>query len=97
MPTFFEDLKNEFGKSADYVAQKVAEFSDAAKDQVELLDLKKDRYLKHKELGELTFQLISKEHKINVEEDVQIKVLVNAIETINRKIESLEKTLPEKK
>jgi len=91
MPSLLDDLKDEFGKSADFFVQKVTEFSDAAKDQVELLDLKKDRYLKHKELGELTFQLISIEKKINIEEDPRIKVLVSTIEAFSRKIETLGK------
>ncbi|MBL7958954.1 hypothetical protein JNL27_01820 [bacterium] len=90
MPTLIDDLKKEFGKGAEFFSQKVVEFSDAAKEQVELLELKKDRYVKQRELGELTFQLISKEHEQNVEEHPRIKVLVSAIDVYNRKIEALQ-------
>lgn len=97
MPSLFDDLKNEFGKSADFFSQKVIEFSDAAKGQVELLELKKDRYLKYKELGELTFQLILKENIRNIEEDPRIKIVVSAIEVYNRQIDALEQSQLNKK
>jgi hypothetical protein len=97
MPSLFDDLKNEFGKSADLFSQKVAEFSEAAKGQVELLDLKKDRYLKYKELGELTFQMIFNEHIKNAEDDPRIKVLVHEIQVCNTKIAALEAAQQPKK
>ncbi|MBL7994689.1 hypothetical protein JNM05_04885 [bacterium] len=90
MPSPLDDLKKEFGKGTDFFSRKVVEFSAAAKEQVELLELKKDRYLKQKELGELTFQLICNEHEQNVEENPRIKALVSAIDIYNRKIEALQ-------
>ena len=90
MPSLFDDLKKEFGKHAEVFGEKINEFSETAKGQFEIINLKKDRYLLLKELGECVFQLAEKKQTA-MENDDRVKGLVAQIRSLNEKIDLLEK------
>ncbi len=91
MPSLFDDFKKEFGKHAEVFSEKMNELSETAKDQFEIINLKKDRYLKLKELGDRVFQM-SKENKFNIKNDTHVKKLIAAIKSLNGKIGKLDKS-----
>jgi hypothetical protein len=94
MPSLFDDLKKEFGKHAEVFTDKMNEFSETAKGQFEIINLKKDRYLQYKELGERVFELLVNENTSDPGSDVHVKTLVEEITLLNDKIARLEKPNP---
>jgi hypothetical protein len=86
-----DDLTNELNKGAEIVTKKIKEYSEETRIRINILTLKKDKYLALKELGERTYDLLSQ--KQNVAQDLKIKDSMSKLEKIDNKISALENEL----
>jgi hypothetical protein len=91
MASLFDDLKKEFGKSAEIFSEKMNEFSETAKGQFEIINLKKDRYLHLKELGDRVYNLATTGALSTAESDAEVTAKIEEIRTLTEKIDKLEK------
>lgn len=86
----FARWKEDVLRGSDSLVEKVQELGADARKQIRVLELKKDRFLVQKELGELVFRLITVEGRQQIESDLHVSNLVHQLKTLETAIRDLE-------
>ena len=88
MGTLFEDIKNGIRDGIELVVDKTEEYSKIGKLKVDILGIKRNIEKLFSELGGQTYELLSKEEKVDLAGDEEIKRLVDDLKAQEEKLDA---------
>ncbi|MBN2410507.1 hypothetical protein JXQ31_02370 [candidate division KSB1 bacterium] len=88
MASLFEDIKNGIRDGIELVVDKTEEYTKIGKLKVDILGIKRNIERLFSELGGQTYELLSKDKKVDISGDEEIKRLVEELKSQEEKLDA---------